>query len=76
MSGVNRRPAPSVSQVPPGWGFAKSLTKAMGIVSGQAACDLDEAFVLICDRASARHCSVYEIAAAVIDHSIRFDRAN
>jgi AmiR/NasT family two-component response regulator len=47
----------------------------MGMVSAQAACTLDEAFALICDRASVRHCSVYEIATAVIDHSIRVDDA-
>jgi AmiR/NasT family two-component response regulator len=62
-----------VTDVAPRWDFVRSLTQAMGTVSAQAACGLDEAFALICDRASVRHCSVYEIAAAVIDHSIRFD---
>jgi AmiR/NasT family two-component response regulator len=64
-----------VTDVPPGSNFVRSLTQAMGMVSAQAACTLDEAFVLICDRASVRHCSVYEIATAVIDHTIRFDDA-
>jgi hypothetical protein len=49
------------------------LAFAMGMVSAQANCTLDEALVLMSDRAIVSQCTVYEIALAVVDRSISFD---
>jgi hypothetical protein len=48
------------------------LAYAMGIVSVQAECTLDEALVLMSDRAIGSRCTVYEIATAVVDRTIHF----
>jgi len=42
------------------------------MVSIQADCELEEAYVMMSDRASVSHLSLDEIAVAVIDGSIRF----
>lgn len=57
----------------PGPNRVLALANAMGMVSVQADCTLDEALDLIVDRAQIARCTVYEIAVAVVDGSIRFD---
>jgi AmiR/NasT family two-component response regulator len=48
------------------------LAQAMGMVSVQADCTLDEALTLINERAWVSRHTVYEVAAAVVDRAIRF----
>ena len=48
------------------------VNQAAGVVSVQADCSIQQAFVLMIDRAGASRLTVDEIAAAVLDHSIRF----
>ena len=52
--------------------FHSQVNQAQGMVSVQAACSLDEALVLMEDRATIQGRSLDEIAAAVVDRSIRF----
>jgi hypothetical protein len=42
------------------------------MVSIQADCELEEAYVMMSDRAAVSHTSLDEIAAAVLDRSIHF----
>jgi len=49
------------------------VLQASGLVSVQAACTVDEAVVLMQARAEQTNCTLGEIAAGVINHSIRFD---
>lgn len=48
------------------------VNQASGMVSVQADCTIDEAVVLMQDRAATMGQTLDEIAAAVIDRSIRF----
>ncbi len=48
------------------------LAQAMGMVSVQADCSLDDALTLINDRASVTGRTPYEVAGAVVVRSIRF----
>lgn len=56
-------------QDPPGW---DQIAQAMGMVSVQADCTLDEALDMMRDRAVVHHCNVDEIAFGVLDGVIRF----
>ena len=57
----------------PGWvDPIDAIAQAMGMVSVQAECTVDEALVLIETRALVSHCAVDEIAVAIVDGSIRF----
>jgi len=59
-----------VPQAPPQeW---EIVAQAVGMVSVQANCTLDEALDMINDRAAVQHCSVAEIASRVVDGVIRF----
>ena len=49
------------------------VSQAAGMVSVQVGCLIEEALVLIYDRADASPKTVDELAAAVIDGAIRFD---
>jgi AmiR/NasT family two-component response regulator len=49
-----------------------AVNQACGMVSVQAACSMDEALVLMQDRATVQGQMLEEIAAGVIDRSIRF----
>ena len=49
------------------------LAQAIGVVSVQADCSLDHALILINDRGVITGHTPLEIAAAVVDGSIRFD---
>jgi len=48
------------------------IAQAMGIVSVQADCTIDESLVLMETRALVNHCGIDEIAIATIEGSIRF----
>ena len=52
--------------------YSTEIHKAAGRVSIQADCDLEQAYVLISDRAQITHVSLEAIADAVLDGSIRF----
>jgi hypothetical protein len=49
-----------------------TFAPAVGMVSVQADVSLDEALNLIVDRAEVQHCSPHDIAAGVVDRTIRF----
>jgi AmiR/NasT family two-component response regulator len=49
------------------------VAQASGMVSVQAHCTPNEAIEIMKARAEATACTLEEIAAAVLDHSIRFD---
>jgi len=49
-----------------------AVNQACGMVSVQAACSMEDAMVLMHDRATVQGQTLEEIAAAVIDRSIRF----
>jgi hypothetical protein len=61
-----------VDDTPPGWDRVVRLAQAMGMVSVQADCALDEALRLMNDRAFIHHCKVDDIAIGVLDRTIRF----
>jgi len=48
------------------------IAQAMGMVSVQAECTVDEALVLMETRAVVSHCGVDEIAIATVEGRIRF----
>jgi AmiR/NasT family two-component response regulator len=48
------------------------MHRAAGIVSIQADCELEQAYVLMSERAAVAHRSLADIAQSVVDHSIRF----
>ena len=48
------------------------IHQAAGMVSIQADCELEQAYVLMSDRAAVARVSIEEIAMAVLDKSIRF----
>ena len=52
--------------------FNAELHQAQGMVSVQATCTLSEALDLMRDRATVEGQSLNEIAAAVLDRSMRF----
>jgi AmiR/NasT family two-component response regulator len=49
-----------------------AVNQASGMVSVQAACTMDEALVLMMDRATVQGETLDEIASAVLDRTIRF----
>ena len=57
---------------PPGWELVEKLAQAMGMVSAQAECTLNEALTMMSERAIVSHCTVYDIAVGVRDRTIRF----
>ena len=48
------------------------VAQAMGMVSIQADTTLGDALEMIADQANDRHCTIEEIATAVVDRRIRF----
>ena len=52
------------------YGF--EIHQAAGMVSIQSDCELEQAYVLMSDRAAVAHRTLDDIALAVIDRSIRF----
>ena len=56
----------------PGSGNVDVVAQAMGMVSVQADCSLDDALEMMTDRASVAHCYLIEIARGVVDGDIRF----
>jgi AmiR/NasT family two-component response regulator len=52
--------------------YNPEIHQAAGIVSVQADCELEEAYVLMSERAQVAHVTIEDIAVAVIDNSIRF----
>jgi AmiR/NasT family two-component response regulator len=53
--------------------YGSAVHEAAGMVSVQADCELEQAYVLLSDRATVSHIPLDDIACAVIDRSIRFD---
>jgi AmiR/NasT family two-component response regulator len=53
-------------------GRTARIAQAMGMVSIQADCTIDDALTMISNRAMVEHHTVEEIAISVIDGSIRF----
>ncbi len=64
--------ARSMDEQPPHGGFRARLHQAQGMVSAQAQCSVDEAMIMISDRATVTGLTLDEIADAVIDRTIRF----
>lgn len=62
-----------MGKVPPGEVRVITLAQAMGRVSVQADCTVDEALQLMVERAAGLGCGVYEIAFAVAKGILRFD---
>jgi AmiR/NasT family two-component response regulator len=56
------------------WRYSASVHQASGMVAVQAMCTIAEAVQLMAHRASDEGYTLDEIAAAVIDRSIRFDQ--
>ena len=54
------------------WREVERVFQAQGMVSVQAECSIDEALILIGERALVQHRDVIEIADAVLEHLIRF----
>jgi AmiR/NasT family two-component response regulator len=54
--------------------YNREMHQAAGIVSIQADCELEQAYVLMSERAAVAHRSLGDIAQSVVDHSIRFGR--
>ena len=52
--------------------YNPEMHQAAGMVSIQADCELEQAYVLMSDRAAVAHRSLDDIAQSVVDHSIRF----
>ncbi len=52
--------------------YSVEIHQAAGMVSIQADCELEQAYVLMSDRANVSHRTLEDIANAVIDRSIRF----
>jgi len=52
--------------------MSDEIAQAQGMVSEQAACALDDALVMMRDRAQVHHQTLTEIADDVIDRRIRF----
>ena len=52
--------------------YSREIHEAAGMVSTQADCDLEQAYVLMSDRATVARLTLEEIAIAVLDRSIRF----
>ena len=51
----------------------RQVAQAVGIVSMQADCVIEDAFLLLSERALEMDCTLDDIAIAVIEHEIRFD---
>jgi len=52
--------------------YSVKVHQAAGMVSIQADCELEQAYVLMSDRSAVGQATLDEVAAAVLDHSIRF----
>jgi hypothetical protein len=48
------------------------MLQAEGMVSVQAECRVEDALQLMADRATVQGMTIEQVAAAVVDHSIRF----
>lgn len=55
-----------------GSSHSHQVSQASGMVSVQADCTIDEAMILMQDRAATTGQTLDEIAAAVVDRTIRF----
>jgi len=58
-----------------GTGFSIAVAQASGMVSVQASCTCAEAVILMEARAVETHHTLSEVAASVVDRSVRFDRS-
>jgi hypothetical protein len=58
--------------VGPGAKYSPEVNQAAGMVSVQVKCRIEEALMLIADRAQVAGLSMDEIAGAVLDRSISF----
>ena len=54
--------------------LSHDVAQAVGMVSAQAECTATRALDLMTERARLHHQSLDEVAAGVLDRSIRFDR--
>ncbi len=54
--------------------LSHDVAQAVGMVSAQAECNATHALDLITERARLHHETLDEVAAGVLDRSIRFDR--
>jgi len=50
-----------------------AIAQASGMVSVQATCSLDDALMLMVDRAQVEHQSLWAVANAVLDRTMRFN---
>jgi hypothetical protein len=53
--------------------FNAAVAQASGMVSVQASCTCAEAVVLMTERAAETHHTLSEVAAGVLQRSVRFD---
>ncbi len=53
-------------------GFNARLSQAQGMVAVQAKCSVDEAMLMISDRATVEGVTMDEIATGVLERTIRF----
>ena len=56
--------------------YSPEVHKAAGMIAAQANCSIENAISKIWDRADADNASIDDIAAAVLNRSIRFTDAN
>jgi AmiR/NasT family two-component response regulator len=56
----------------PMYDYSPEVNQAAGMVSVQANCRIEEAFVLLFERADSAGLPIQDIASAVLDHSISF----
>ena len=61
-----------IDEPEPGWEHVDRLARAMGIVCLQADCTMDEALVMMTERATVHHCTVEEVAFGVLEGIVRF----
>lgn len=58
----------------PPFRYTARVSRAAGMIAMQVGCDVEQALDLIYERAEASRVTVDELATAVIDGSVRFDR--
>jgi hypothetical protein len=58
---------------PTTWEYRSRIAQASGMVSVQADCSLDAAVLLMVERAEVDHLSIWGLAGAVLDRSMRFN---
>ena len=49
------------------------LSRATAVVCAQAGCNAEEALTLLAERAQVEHLTLWALAAAVLDETIRFN---